>query len=184
MRGPPVAWSCSDEVAVGDVTGSSYFNVNAKGEPIQSGDQWEWRTSDRDFRVSVIHGFFQADIQLFVDIPNRLLKEGLAAIELRTGALDRPQSNPALVRRTSAAIQYNFPLTRAQLEQFATSAQAFYVVGVKSNGQVIRWVKFDTTALARGEAALASAKEQVAARARDYRAKCSPMYAGDPPVIA
>ena len=182
VRGSPVEWSCTNEVVDGDVIGSSYFNVNAKGEPIQDGDEWEWRASDRDFRVSLIHGFFQDEVELFVDIPRAQLRKRLT-IELRIGAIDRPQSDRTLIDSRDERLQYNIRLTRSRLKQLEALGQPLYVAGVDRSGTVVRSVRLDTTALARGEAAMAAAKERAAARARNYATMCRPLYQGDPPVI-
>jgi hypothetical protein len=175
MRGSLLGWSCVSDVVDGKVTGSAYYNLGAKGEPTQDGHDWEWRVTERDFRVSLMKWFREDQIELFVDIPGRLLKERLS-IELRPGVESGPQSDPSLAARGLHRWQYNFSLTRPQVQHVASSGEALNVVVIDANEQVIQSVKVDTSALARGEAAMASARERANEMKLDYRNKCSPIY--------
>jgi hypothetical protein len=178
VRGPPVFWSCNSQVTVGGVAGSAYSNLDPKGQQWQAGIDWEWHASDRDFRVSLLKWFAPDEVMLVANLPASLRRSRLTT-ELRIGALDQKQTNPALVDQSYDERQRYIRLLRGQLSQFAASRQPVYIVAVDSSGDVIRSVTLDTDALAHGEAAVALAKDRVDSMIRKYREVCSPIYAGD-----
>jgi hypothetical protein len=175
LRGPLVFWSCGSEATVAGVKGSAYYNLDPKGRPSQEGGDWEWHASDRDFRVSLMQWPTDDEVMLVADMPNSFFRNHVAT-EVRFGSIDRQQLDSTLMDRSSEALQHHVRLSRPKLSQLAASGTPVYVVAVDRSGNVIRSLRLETTAVANGEAAMASARERAAAKTRDYRALCAPIY--------
>jgi hypothetical protein len=187
VRGSPVAWSCVSEVATADVKASAFYNVDRNGHPFNQGVDWGWNTSDRDFSVTM--ATLQSRpigvppmVTFVIDMPKELSRRKVRA-ELRASAVDQPQTDSRFVDGRYGERQYNINVPMADFEALATSG-AMYVVAVDSSGAVLRAVKLDVGAIARGETAMHSAQDRAASMTSNFRQLCTPEYAGDSVVIA
>ncbi|HYU96754.1 MAG TPA: hypothetical protein VE989_11365 [Sphingomicrobium sp.] len=183
MRGPVVLWSCVSEVTVADVNANAYYNLDAKGRPSQRGGNWEWHASDRDFRVSLTPQWpTDNEVALVAHMPASFFRRGVTT-EVRIGAIDRQQSDPTLIDRSTEAYQHHIRVSRQQLSQLAESGTTAFVVAADRSGNVIRSLRLDTAAAAHGETAMSLAADRVRAKIRNFRELCSPLYAGDLDVV-
>jgi len=183
IRGAPIAWYCASEVVAGDLKGSGFYHLDARGRPISNGGDWEWRANDRDFRVALKRWFTDDQLVVSINAPADLNRM-ISTTELRVGSVDQPQSDATLIERASERPQHNVRLSRTTFEHLASSGRPLFVVGLGTNGAVIRVVRLDMTALPHGELAMRSAKQQAEAMTPNFRQLCSPEYGGDPIVIA
>ena len=179
----PTRWICTSEVEVDDVKGIADVILGPTGHRWSGETEWRWKTRDRDFEVEMGDWFSKNDFVIYVNMSAALVQSAVTS-ELRIGSNDRRQSNSSLVDRHGQWPQHQIRIPRWRMSKLTSSGQDLFVVSVTPEGEVVRSVRLDTGAWARGEKAMALAREQVANKSLNFRQSCEAEYPDNSGVIA